>query len=804
MELGLETEPPVNGKGEEVTGDENPLGGKISVLSKICEIAQVGASLNNFGPYSLFDHSGETDSGFAAKPGLSADEAWMGYPKKSVAVDIDADGLDNVITAVFNASPDGSVRQIYFMVQQADGSFVKRFLRDGQGRDIESYDWMRDFTTGDFDGDRDPEFAVSCMTGIVIFDHEFNRLGSLVLPDKGGDNYPLVRIEAGDLNNDHCDDLVIVNGCLKMNDQNEPGDLHILSGGETGLGVDEVEGSITDFAEQSHVMDHSGNSVRFASAEVVIFDADHDGYSELALAGVDAAEGGGDDVVFWYCYYNLYLRYIDPYNEVSGNFQYSHDTAEGVAVADKFLGTTNSDGGYHPRNVAVPRMAAGHFDRSERDMVNVMDIMAYVNDDGEWENFDRFVHTSSQPSHYHFMGYDTVAAGDVTGDGLDDLVYATWSDLPWQNSIGTDYRTQNVMSGVSLWGVDNISGTYGVLETLSCSSTDEYPALTLANVDQDSVILEYLGYTLNYGDPKILAVMASPPYDAGLGDQMDLSESGTSFSISGSQGEGSAVNWGFHVDVFTGVELETPEGSSGVEISLAITNSFDWSWGQMYTKSTTLTYNTDAGMDKVIFAGVSVDTYSYRVISYGEGTYYDPGETVTINVPRKPRTSSVELSYYNEIVPEESRIPKSVYRHTIGDPRSYYGRSDKEAFEANASVLGQSWLFSTDTMDVSHGSGVNEISTATDVASTSTFDYDLGIDAELKIKAGFAVGGYGVGAHAGYGYTYEVSQGVEVSGAVGVIENSDVWENNNFDWGLMMIPQSFGNQEFNLVTYWVE
>jgi hypothetical protein len=820
QELGItpDDSPPVNGNNEEVSGTMNPLGGKITTLGKVYEIAQVGADIAGMGPYSLSEHNGETDSGLTIVPGFSKDEPWMSFPKKSLAADIDADGKDNVITAVFNGA--NGVNEIYLMVQNADESLDKKYIQDDSGNNIETFDFMgnfgerpwltdyfmmRDFTTGDFDGDRDPEFVISCMTGVVIFDHEFKLIGSLVLPDKGDDNYPYVRVEAGDLNKDNYDDLVVINGCMKVTHQDEPGDIHILAGSASGLGVTGEEGDITDFAERSDVMKNDATGVQFSSAEVVIFDADHDGYKELALAGVNSNYGGSDDTFGWNCTLEILLRYIDPFNETSGNFQNTQLDVDGNLVADKLIGNpTSYSGWHHPRNFAVPRMVAGHFAPGERDMVNVLDLMMFINDSGEWEAFEQFIYTTADIERFHDMAYDTAVAGDVTGNGLDELVYTTWTALPWENSIGGDGKRSNVMSSISVWGQDKTSKTYEILETKTCDSSNEFPTLALANVDDDSIVLEYLGHTLTYSAPKILTVMASPPYFSELGDDMDIGNSATSFAISDSEGSGSTVNWGFHVDVIVGVSLETPEGSTGLDVTGTVTNSWDWSWGQMYTKSTTLEYAVNAGFDQVIFAGVPIDVYCYRVISYGEGTYNDPGETITINVPRKPQTSSVELNFYNKIVPEECRIPDDFLKHDIGEPFSYYTAAEKAEFATNATILSQEWLFSSSTMGVSQGSSLNTISTESDVSSTTTFDYDLGLDVEITAKVGYVVGGYNIGAHVGYGYTYEVSDGVEVSGSVGSIADPTLWTEYGFNWGLMMIPQSFGDQKFNLVSYWVE
>ncbi len=77
----------------------------------------------------------------------------------------------------------------------------------------------------------------------------------------------------------------------------------------------------------------------------------------------------------------------------------------------------------------------------------------------------------------------------------------------------------------------------------------------------------------------------------------------------------------------------------------------------------------------------------------------------------------------------------------------------------------------------------------------------VGYEEEVKIVVALTYGG---GYTFGYSIEHKVSQGIEIEGVVGSFENLNDWTNNQFGWGLMMIPQHFGDQHYNLVTYWVE
>ena len=104
------------------------------------------------------------------------------------------------------------------------------------------------------------------------------------------------------------------------------------------------------------------------------------------------------------------------------------------------------------------------------------------------------------------MVFDTAVAGDITGNGFDELIYSEWPNLPLE-----DNWNNNNMSKVVVWGVDKTNNVFQILETKSGYSTNQYPTFALANVDDDALVIEYLGHELNYSAPKVLAVLASAP-----------------------------------------------------------------------------------------------------------------------------------------------------------------------------------------------------------------------------------------------------------------------------------------------------
>ena len=94
-----------------------------------------------------------------------------------------------------------------------------------------------------------------------------------------------------------------------------------------------------------------------------------------------------------------------------------------------------------------------------------------------------------------------------------------------------------------------------------CWPVDSSMALCMANTDNDSSIMNYTGkHYYTYTDPKILAVLASPPYFKDLLDRDDLSgnypESTTTYSSSKGSGTGSVGSTTIKAGVYVSYEYE--------------------------------------------------------------------------------------------------------------------------------------------------------------------------------------------------------------------------------------------------------
>ncbi|OHD81938.1 MAG: hypothetical protein A3J97_01405 [Spirochaetes bacterium RIFOXYC1_FULL_54_7] len=258
LALGItpDESPPTTAGGDLVSGVMNPLGKKRSNLFTQYELFQAGASFPGLSRYFALDvPANGTTNQFAvyATTEEGGAGAWLSLPKKSLAADLDGDGTDEIVTALF----DGQNGTITFKISRATGTMQTKILSNltwmgnfGQGYSggrewhHDNY-FMRDFTVGDFNNDGRPDFVLSCMKTVLILNSSLDIVGSFEVDDTQADD-PYVRVEAGDLNGDDFDDLVVVNGRRK--ESNGQSRYYIFAGSLQGLGIG-LNATVTNHAE---------------------------------------------------------------------------------------------------------------------------------------------------------------------------------------------------------------------------------------------------------------------------------------------------------------------------------------------------------------------------------------------------------------------------------------------------------------------------------------------------------------------------------------------------------------------------
>ena len=380
-------------------------------------------------------------------------------------------------------------------------------------------------------------------------------------------------------------------------------------------------------------------------------------------------------------------------------------------------------------------------------------------------------------------GLSRMTSGDVDGDGRDDLIYEWYSSVVVRGLDGLD-----VWSNKMQWPGQVTPWSSVVLAT--------------GNIDNDSAVVRYDGeYELLFTDPKMLAVMASPPYHTGIEQSEDDCVSTFGKTTGTTVEEETAL--GFSTGMSVGYEADFGI-FGGAEMSLSIEQSLDFTSSQSTTIEKYNSYTSGPGEDKVVFTTVPFDVYYYTIVS--SPAPEDVGRTVTINVPREIQTLASSTGFYNEHNGEGLDVDGNVFQHSVGDVWSYASADDKNRIlrEAESRQSGYQSLWNG-PRPVSEGSGFDTIGISTTEGSARGASMDLNVKLEFSSTApGGATVGSSVGFHYGYSYSLTTEDTAFFEGSVGNIPAAQYTPDNLYQYGLMVYPQHFGDQNFVVMNYWVE
>ena len=185
----------------------------------------------------------------------------------------------------------------------------------------------------------------------------------------------------------------------------------------------------------------------------------------------------------------------------------------------------------------------------------------------------------------------------------------------------------------------------------------------LPNLDYDSGILRYDGWTMNFTEPELHAILAAAPY---FGDfsayNMDyILEGSTTYSSTSSYGKGLEKEWN------AGVTGELDFGVVKVEASVG----YQGSW----SRNTTITNSTEFSASKetlAVVATIPVEIYYYTLFICNPD-----GELVAMSykipVPHERVYSMLTIPEYDKAAAKNGKetLSGNVIIHTDGDPSSY-------------------------------------------------------------------------------------------------------------------------------------
>jgi len=375
-----------------------------------------------------------------------------------------------------------------------------------------------------------------------------------------------------------------------------------------------------------------------------------------------------------------------------------------------------------------------------------------------------------------------MAAGDVDGDGRDDLIYE------WGTVEAYGLNSLDVPAHKRSW---------------SGSSTPYYSViLAPLNVDGDSAVVRYDGeHELLFSAPRVLAVMASPPYHEGIGQNVDATAS--TFGKIVDQTVETETSLGMKTGFSVGYEGDFGF-FGGVDLTVSVEQSLDFISGQSATIERSHAFTSGPGEDKVVFTTVPFDVYYYVIVSSPDPK--DVGRTVTINVPREPQTLATTLAFYNAHNGGGVDVGGSILGHTPGDVWSYPTLAERDALLAAAdeNEPGYDPLWNG-PMGVSEGGGFDTLGISKTQGSKRGAAMDFSVEVEFVSKSpGGAKAGTSVGFHYGYSTTLSTSDTAFFEGTVGNIPAASYTAENRYQFGLFVYPYSTGGQKFLVMNWWTE
>jgi hypothetical protein len=691
-----------------------------------------------------------------------------GYnPKKSAAVDLDGDGIDEVITitAIINSAKllvtKASYTNGYFSAVTAatidDPDLRNDGLWNGSGQYYAYYLFHHtawNIIAADLNGDGKQECVFTRGNALYILDNNLTvtKKETAALGSPSALLYN-PKVAAADYDQDGKDEL-----CVMLNGGDGPiVAMYVI--------LDDKDAGFTELSRK--YIYYGAASMR--SGNLATGDFDGDGLPDTAFFGLN-----NNVVNPFYSSQGkvlMLLKTIIPQNSFCPEFEW-------VETATTYFSGEN--GPIFNHGYIFPRIAAGDVDGDRKADVVVCNQLWTLSNN----HFTRMSNTGDSLFSFsvmpdHFERFDFMI-GDVTGDMKGDVVMFFaggqigiyyYSDGEYRSFIGQ-------------------AGSGSMFET-GC----------LPNVDDDSFILKDTGERqFLFSDPAVLAVLASPPYYKGINDHGD---GRTSFGYGTSSTSTTTNNYNVSYGISVGFKLTLPFDIGETEFETSITKSVGWTQSKSKKISESYGWYGLIGHDIVIFAAIPIDVYFYEVLRAPRDVKENTGQIITVSIPRRPITTSADVSVYNAGVPEEFKIKVN---HTLGDPESYYSSAQADKEKA---LVGNRGMFSTNSlMSVGISSGTSNFINLKDITEEGD---SFNIDSTIKISGKARLGVVVVGENTGFSYGYKISTSVTqetwIEGRVPGIPAESAASVRLFDWGLMAYPAKGGNtnqnKEYVFVTYWV-
>ena len=766
--LGVETDIGVreSPSGEPVADDYNPTLRGVTQLVKNNEIFLAGTRGSSA-------NAGWTPSGIVhvaldwpddatdfVPDNMSGGDSWLQLPKAMASGDLDGDGIDEIFVAYVTTSQQvGYDKELVFrVIKREQGAYsiifediVAAYTDSAITEYPDTYWWMNNFNVacGDVDGNNQQETLIAFNGSVFLMgdsDKDYGLINSIPYSKSGETRYKLLKISAGDLNNDGMDEFVVVENNIENDTRYGTAVYHIY----TGVLLEELD------SDTITVLEEGVGTVTLHSSSCAVGDLDGDGLNEILFIGEPEYDA------------TYYMMILEPeWDDDSGQFEFYFKPD-----FEYFEGRSS----YH----ITPICAIADFDGDGK-----KEFMGYRY---MYENFSEtggnFSRKAAVPDIYNPINISPIgsawdcslAVGDVDGDMKAEVVFVSDSFYELE-CLGFDDSNDWVRKGSG-----NIfdSGAY-------------YPYVTMGDYDGDSIVVEFLEMETLFSDPHPIAVLAANPFWSGI--NMDGQ---TLFGTTLGNEVEREKSVGFSVGFSVGYESEGPFNLWSASVKVSFESSFDWTATESVSIEEAYTYTT-ANEDKVIFSTIPYDVYYYTVIQAPDPDMVDT--VITVNLPRKPATLPVERAFYNANNGGALDIDSSVLTHSLGDPLTY---PTADMADELIAFGGGEGIKSTNMLTVGQGSGSTAIDMSVTNANGNGFAFDFSVTIESEVGAGGFTAGTSQGFHYGESYSITTSDGMLYGGKVDNIP-AEFWDiDKSFSWGLFSYRETLGSEKFIIVQYYTE